>query len=208
MAMLAPFAWEALWLLGRCESECNANSGVLAAMAITGAILTLAVHTREPRWLVPEIRELSLVNLSTAQERFVEIPATAQSRAESLAVFDADDTMRDFDPQYRAQIWFDIHESNRRILHALTSMRLWEYSLLSIGYPELRDSPSSEMRKLRVGDGAIILGSRPEDFSKAQTNLNAIGLEAIRVDSRHIQRGHIVFDVTYVRLVPCETCKS
>jgi hypothetical protein len=209
--LLASFTPRVARVLPSCAPRCDLTGVVGALAAVAILLLASAGLTRSVPIIVATILSLAIVNISVADTQAFSFPPDAARHGAALTVYDAILAIQPYDRDGALQFWYDARDPLGGIFTAISSAYLWHWTLVSNKFPTLIDPVGSANVidpvgganvVVRPGERIVILSSQNNWRAPAERTLAPLGLRAVPVGHTRIQRGAIVFDLSFVELQP------
>ena len=203
--LLAPFAVDVLRPERLCGPGCNFVGWLGVLTVLSAALLFVAVRFRSGAVLLAAVAFFSIANIDIADHRTFTFTSGDDLRVRKQLVFDTDAAASSFDPGGNYRIWYDLKDAHGDVFRTFASMHLYAYRLLGEDFPGRRDPLArSKQVNLNLGQGIILLSSRPDALAVADQGLASLHIQAESIATTHIARGTHQFDVYYVKLIPSE----
>ena len=205
--LLAPFTpWVARGLPA-CAPGCDL-AGVVGAMAVVATIfLASAGLTGSVPIIMAAVAAFGILNVSLANTTVFSFPPDGRRRAAALTVFDAIRAIQPYDRDGALRFWYNWYDPLGGIFTAISSTHLWHITLVSTEFPKFTDPKSGTARVSvliapGVGERILILSAQDNWRARAERTLAPLGLRAVPLGHRRIQRGAVAFDLGFVELQP------
>ena len=131
--------------------------------------------------------------------------ACDQRQQNFLAVIKSDDIIRTYDVTGNLRFWYNNAEPLGGLYTSIASTRLWGYRLINDKFPETVEqvytgqTHKAATIQIPPGTEIVILSGDNDAFTKANTALNSLGLQAKLIGTEQITQGSINFTMTFIR---------
>jgi hypothetical protein len=190
--------------LPACAPGCDLI-GEVGAMAVVATIfLASAGLTGSVPIIMAAIAAFAVLNVSVAYRNVFSFPPDLMRHAAALTVFDAIRAIQPYDRDGALRFWYNSRDPLGGIFTAISSTHLWGLTLVSDEFPKLTGPQNSANIAAELGERIVILSARSDWQALADGTLAPLGLRAVALGHRRIQRGAVAFDLGFMELEPAD----
>lgn len=203
LLLLAPLTLSLFRFLPPCEPYCNLSGGTMLWGLAVLAFLIVAALYHHALVLVLTVIMLASVNVHVALSRWLPIPDSDTSWTLHSMIFDANESVRNYNRDGELRYWFDMEDEMRGVFIGLASLHLFNHRLVSGNFPDVSATQGTGSGEVAIGRNLAILTSSSQDpVALADLTLAQLGLQALTLGKETVTRDGMEFSVVFIRPVP------